>query len=45
MFAMALLMASQRNPHAAGRAHHHVGELDDADAGQGQGFVYVHFCH
>ena len=23
--------------HAAGRAHHHVGELDDADAGQRQG--------
>jgi hypothetical protein len=23
--------------HAAGRAHHHVGEFDDADAGVGQG--------
>ena len=25
--------------HAAGRAHHHVGELDDADAGVGQGMI------
>ena len=28
--------------HAAGRPHHHVGELEDADAGERQGVVGVH---